>query len=200
MTDTNTNSDRTVLDCGKTLDELSTYLAHDRTPYDPAIEECPECVNALRALERVSHLSRDLIAHDADTVPAPPPSWLNDIINNIGAELRAGRDLPLHHPDPLVSLSITEGAVRALIRDVSDTIPGILVRACRITGEADTPHAPVHVNITVSIATRTPMPPLLTQLREQVMKVLHEHTELHIDALNITVENIHDAAAGDDAR
>lgn len=39
MTDTNTNSDRTVLDCGKTLDELSTYLAHDRTPYDPAIEE-----------------------------------------------------------------------------------------------------------------------------------------------------------------
>ena len=98
MTDTDSGPD--ALDCGKTLEEISDYLAHDRFPYDPTIEQCPECMNALHALERVSQLSRDLITDDAQHLPPPPVRWLESIIDNIRTELRSGRDFPLRHDDP----------------------------------------------------------------------------------------------------
>ena len=53
MTDTSTTR---ALDCGKTIQELSAYLAADRIPFDPTIETCPECLNALHALAQVSQL------------------------------------------------------------------------------------------------------------------------------------------------
>ena len=39
-----------ALDCGPTIDELSDYLDRDRTPHDPHIESCPDCLNPLAAL------------------------------------------------------------------------------------------------------------------------------------------------------
>ena len=65
-------SDRSTtraLDCGKTIDELSDYLAMDRIPFDPTIETCPECLNALHALDQIAQLSRDLLDNDAAHLP-----------------------------------------------------------------------------------------------------------------------------------
>ncbi|MDU0328474.1 Asp23/Gls24 family envelope stress response protein [Microbacterium sp. KSW2-21] len=177
--------------CGHTLDSLSVYLAHDRIPYNPLIEECPECQNALRALTRVSYLSRKLIEDDARRLPDPPASWLDNIFAHISTEARAGRNLPLHHPDPAVTLSITEGAVRALIRDVGDGIPGLIIGSSRLRGDAELPRAGICVELTVSVAAHTPMPPLLAQLRQDVSSALAEHTELTVDAIDITVQNVH---------
>ena len=65
------SADPVVLDCGKTIDEISDYLESGRAPYDAEIETCPECLNALDALSRAGRLSRELIAADAADLPEP---------------------------------------------------------------------------------------------------------------------------------
>ncbi|NKF32981.1 Asp23/Gls24 family envelope stress response protein, partial [Pseudomonas sp. BGM005] len=93
----------------------------------PHIESCPECLNALDALERAGRLSRDLIDDEASRLPAPPESWFERIFATIHEELRAGRSFPISHPDPRVHITVTEGAVRALLRDSGDSIDGAYI-------------------------------------------------------------------------
>lgn len=180
-----------ALDCGKTLEELSDYLNADRTPYDPEIESCPECLNELRALARVSRLSRDLIAQDAADLPAPPDSWMQAILSDMHREMRAGRDLPIHHPDPRVRISVTEGAVRALIRDVADDIEGLIVGRCELIGAADRLGAPVRVHLTASALWGRSVPELSATLRDLVSAELSRHTELEIAGIDVTIADLH---------
>jgi uncharacterized alkaline shock family protein YloU len=189
-----------TLDCGKTLQELSDYLTADRTPYDPAIETCPECLNELRALARVSSLSRDLIAQDAADLPAPPDTWLQAILSDIHREMRAGRDLPIGHPDPRVRISVTEGAVRALIRDVADDIDGLIVGRCEFLGSVELPGAPVHVHLTASALWGRSVPELSATLRDLVSAALSRHTELNVAAVDVTVADLHGYAPAEEAR
>src|SRR5688500_6486179 len=125
-----TNLASIPLECGKTLDELSDYLAADRIPYDPHVETCPDCLNALTALARLAELSRDLISHDAERLPPAPENWLRAILANIHDEIRAGRSIPIHHADPRAQITVTEGAVRALIRSAGDGIDGLVIGKC----------------------------------------------------------------------
>jgi hypothetical protein len=189
-----------TLDCGKTLQELSDYLTADRAPYDPAIETCPECLNELRALARVSSLSRDLIAQDAADLPAPPDAWLQAILSDIHREMRAGRDLPIEHPDPRVRISVTEGAVRALIRDVADDIDGLIVGRCEFLGAVELPGAPVHVHLTASALWGRSVPELSATLRDLVSAALSRHTELNVAAVDVTIADLHGYAPAEDAR
>lgn len=180
-----------TLDCGKTVEELSDYLAADRLPYDPTIETCPVCLNELRALARVSRLSGDLLAQDAADLPAPPDTWLQSIMHNIHREMRAGRDLPLRHPDPRVRISVTEGAVLALIRAAADDLDGLILGKCELLGDADRPGASVDVHLTASVRWGRPIPELSTALRDVVSAALARHTELDIAAVDVTVEDLH---------
>jgi hypothetical protein len=189
-----------TLDCGKTLQELSDYLTADRTPHDPAIETCPECLNELRALARVSSLSRDLIAQDAADLPAPPDAWLQAILSDIHREMRAGRDLPIEHPDPRVRISVTEGAVRALIRDVADDIDGLIVGRCEFLGAVEQPGAPVHVHLTASALWGRSVPELSATLRDLVSAALSRHTELNVVAVDVTIADLHGYAPAEEAR
>lgn len=188
MTDHSTTR---ALDCGKTIEELSDYLAMDRIPYDPTIETYPECLNALHALHQVAQLSRDLIDDDAAHLPPPPAGWLDAIMSSIHNDVRAGRSLPLHHPDPRVQLSITEGAVRALLRSVSDQIPGTVIGKTQINGDAEQLGAPVTIAVTLSIAWGTPMTPTAHDVRQRIYNALTEHTHLNVTAVNVTIEDIH---------
>ncbi|MER7525188.1 Asp23/Gls24 family envelope stress response protein [Microbacterium oxydans] len=180
-----------TLDCGKTIEELSDYLSADRIPYDPSIETCPECLNALQALTGVSQLSRDLLAHDAANLPAPPANWMEQIMSTIHDEVRAGRSVPLHHPDPRVILTVTEGALRALIRSVGDTVPGIIIGTCQFDGDVETPGAPIDVTVTASIAWKYPIPEAARELRDAVRDALSTHSHLNIMLINVTVEDLH---------
>ncbi|WP_232331545.1 Asp23/Gls24 family envelope stress response protein [Agromyces laixinhei] len=179
------------LDCGKTIDELSDYLSRDRIPYNPDIETCPECLNALEALARVSGLSRDLILEDARALPPPAETWFEEIMVNIAHEVRAGRDLPIQHPDPRVQISITEGAVRALLRTVGDTIPGVIVGKCELLGDAERPGTPIEVRLTVSVEWGRPIPEVSEQLHRSVTSALQQHTELNVTAIHIDVTDVH---------
>jgi len=180
-----------ALDCGTTIDQLSDYLDRDRTPRDPHIESCPDCLNALEALERVGRLSRDLIDADAAELPAPPESWFERIFTSIQEELRAGRSLPLSHPDPRVQITVTEGAVRALLRDSGDAIDGVFISRTEIVGDAETLGAPVEINLTASVRFGTSIQHLTDELREVAYAALAKHTDLNVVAVNISVEDIH---------
>ena len=180
-----------ALDCGTTIDELSDYLDRDRTPTDPHIESCPDCLNALEALERVGRLSRDLIDADAAELPAPPESWFERIFTSIQEELHAGRSLPISHPDPRVQITVTEGAVRALLRDSGDAIDGVFVSRTEIVGDAETLGAPVEINLTASVRFGTSIQKLTDELREVAYAALAKHTDLNVTAGNISVEDLH---------
>lgn len=189
-----------TLDCGKTIDELSDYLTAGRTPYDPAIETCPECLNELRALARVSRLSRDLIAQDAADLPAPTETWMQAILGDIHREMRAGRDLPIHHPDPRVRISVTEGAVRALVRDVADDIDGLIVGRCELLGAAERPGAPIRVHLTASALWGRSVPELSATLRDLVAAALSRHTELVVAAVDVTIADLHGYVPAEEER
>lgn len=187
-----------VLDCGRSIHDLSAYLASDRIPRDPHIESCPECLNALEGLAGMSKLSHELFAEDVAVLPEAPENWLQGIMANIQNEVRAGRSLPLRHPDPRVRLSITEGAVRALIRSVGDHIPGIVIGRCRLDGDVEVSGAPIQVSITASIAWGQSVADLTTLLRQRVYDALDQHTELNLVAVDIVVEDLHvDAIEGE---
>lgn len=180
-----------ALDCGKTIEELSEYLSTDRIPYDRHIETCPECLNALQALAGMSQLSRDLIDLDAAQLPAPPANWMEQIMSTIQNEVRAGRSVPLPHPDPRVTLTVTEGAIRALMRSVGDETPGVIVGRCQLDGDVEIPGAPIDVSVTASIAWKTPIPEATAALRRAVADALAEHTHLNVASIDVTVEDLH---------
>lgn len=187
MTDTTPRT----LDCGKTIEELSDYLSADRIPYNPSIETCPECLNALQALSGVSQLSRDLLAHDAATLPPPPANWMEQILASIRNEVRAGRSVPLRHPDPRVTLTVTEGALRALIRSIGDDVPGIVIGKCQFDGDVETLGAPIDVTVTASIAWKSPIPDAARELRDAIRDALTTHSHLNVMSVNVTVEDLH---------
>lgn len=180
-----------TLDCGRTVEQISDYLASDRIPRDPDIETCPECLNALEALNRVSDLSRALLARDTAALPPPPEGWLKTIMANVQDEVRAGRGLPIDHPDPRAHVTISEGAVRALVRAAGDSIDGLIVGKCDILGEAERLGAAVEVNVTASVAWGEPISEIATTLRKTVAKLLRQHTELNVAAVNVTIEGLH---------
>jgi uncharacterized alkaline shock family protein YloU len=189
------SDDSTALDCGRTLEELSSYLDRGRIPFDPHIESCPECLNAIEALQRVARLSRDLIADDAAHLPQPPQSWFEGILSAIHSELRAGRSFPIHHPDPRVTITVTEGAVRSLVRSTADSLDGIFIGRTEIVGDAEQPGEPVVINVTASVAWGRSIPELTESLRALVYRVLGEHTELNVTAVNVSVEELHGITA-----
>lgn len=185
------DEDAVTLDCGKTLEELSAYLENGRRPVDGHIESCPECLNALEALARVGRLSRDLVTDDAARLPRPPESWFETILSAVHSELRAGRSFPIHHPDPRVTITVTEGAVRALVRATGDSLEGIFVGRTEIIGDAEVPGAPVRIAMTASVTLDRPIPALVESLRSLVHDVLARHTELNVTAVDVVVEDVH---------
>lgn len=181
------------LSCGKTVDELSNYLSHDRTPFDATIETCPECLNALDALERLGELSRNLLAHEAQDEPPLSDSWIDGIMANIQREMRAGRSLPLEHPDPRVTITITEGALRALVRAAGDDVSGILIGKCDITGDAETPGAAITITVTASLAWGESGPAKAAQVRARIYDAVAQHTTLNITAVDVVIQDIHES-------
>lgn len=186
-----TTSDPRMLACGKTIDELSDYLSQQREPYDPTIENCAECLNALSGLNDLSAWSRELLEDDGRRLGAPDESWIRGILDSIALEVRSGRDLPVAHPDPRLTVVIAEGAVRALVRSVGGSIPGVVIAGCSLDGDVETPGAPTRVVLTVSLDWKVPAAEAITALRDAVADAIAEHTELRVDDIDISIVDVH---------
>lgn len=166
-----------------TLEDLGDYLDSGRHPVNPIIEEDAECQAVLASLERVGSLSRELVARDAGENPVLDENWFGSLFAAITLEAKAGKDIPLSSSDPHTHLSITEGAVRELVRAAGDSIDGVLVGKVGLSDGA--------VDISISVLLGTPVTGAAEAVRQAVYSDLLKHTELVIDAVNVTVEDVH---------
>ncbi len=174
---------------GFTVEELSDYLDRGREPVDPAIEASASAQNALDALRRLRAVAPKVIEAEAAAAPPRAPSWFKAILDQIGVQAHAGRDVPLHHEDPRTRLAITEGAVRAVIRAAGDQLDGLLVERSKLNGDVEEPGAPVTVQIDISIYAGADGNELIRQLRRVVGEALGRHTELNVASVDVTVRD-----------
>lgn len=176
---------------GDIIADLSEYLDRGENPPQEMLERSPAYGIALEALLRFRSVARSLLQADADAEPARDDSWVSRILTNIHIEARAGRSIPLTPPTPTAELSITEGAVRGLIRAVGDSVPGVLVGRCRLDGDVTAPGSPVTVNVEASVYWGEPLPDAARRIREDIASALRRHTELTIAAIDVTITDIH---------
>ena len=186
-----TNDDDDIGGSGYSLADLSDYLDRGRQPAIPAIDSNPECQAMLASLDRVAGLSRELVARDAAEAPPVDETWVGALLSTIGRELRAGRDIPFAVSDPDTRLTITEGAVRELVRAAGDSVEGVLVGSCSIEGDVTVPGAEVTVALTISIVLSAPVTQLAQTVRDRVRSELLKHTELQVGAIDVTVTDVH---------
>lgn len=175
---------------GHTIEELSAYLDAERTPTNFSIESSPGCQIALAALDRLPELTGHILEAQAAAEVAPPDSWVRSIMDRIALEARAGREIPIRHTAPTAHLTMTEGAVRGLIRAAGDGIPEIIVGRCQLDGDVTVAGAPITVTVDISVAWGHSIPLAAEHAREAIRRELSKHTELVIAAVHITVQDV----------
>lgn len=177
--------------CGHSIDALSDYLDRDMLPPDPSIDGSPECQRVLRSLRRVRSLAAPLLAADEAAVTSLDQAWIRGIMENIGREAKAGRDIPFAAADEQAALVITEGTVRGLVRGAGDRTPGILIGRCILQGDVTVVGEPITLQVTASIGWGRSVTEAVTQFREEVAASLRQHTDLVIAGLDIVVDDLH---------
>ncbi|KQN41046.1 hypothetical protein [Frigoribacterium sp. Leaf44] len=178
-------------DDGVSPERLVDYLDAGRQPYDPEIEESPEARAQLAALERLRAMGARLLESDAEASPAPDPSWISGVMDRVRLESRAGRQIPLASIDERSTLHITEGAVRALIREAGDGVDGAMVISCTIHGDVSVPGALVRVEVVVSGLFGEPLPALAEAVKSAVSSSLSRQTELTLESVDVVVDDVH---------
>jgi hypothetical protein len=178
---------------GHTMDELAEYLDRGREPRDPDIESSAACRLALSNMQRLRELSLDAMQRRADTDPDPEreTAWIDGLLDTIKAEVTSGRDVPVSHPDPRLRLTLTEAAVRNLVRRAGDTTGGVITGRCTLTGDVSTPGAPITVDITAAIAYGQTAEETADRLRHRVADVLARHTELVIEQIDVRFDDVY---------
>ena len=199
MTDVPTSEPRDDLD-GHTIDELGDYLDRGRLPRDESIESSPGCLIALDSLERLRGAAWAMLEVEASAEPERDSAWLGRVLGNISREARAGRDIPISHPDPAVALTVTEGSVRGLIRAAGDADGGALIGACTLDGDVTVPGEPITVSVTASVAWGRNLADVADGLRSAIGAALARHTELTIAAINVTIQDIVPSHPAEDRR
>jgi len=182
---------------GYSLEQLSDYLDRGRTPAIEEIDANAECQAVLASLERFGSLSRELVSRDAADHAEIDETWFSSLLTTITREVKAGRDIPLASADPLTTLTITEGAIRGLVRAAGDSIDGVIVGRCSLT---DTHAGGVAVDVSISILLGTPVRGAAESVRQSVYGALLKHTELLIESVNVTVSDVHVIQTDGDAQ
>lgn len=181
---------------GHSIEQLSDYLDRGRTPADPSIDDSPGCQIALAGLARLRLLAQTLVETDAAAEPAYDDGWVSGILNHIELEAHAGRDIPIQHSAPTARLTITEGAVRGLVRAAGDSVGGILIGRCHLDGDVTVPGEAIGVRIEASVFWGERIPDVVARVREAVYTELLRHTELTISGIDVTIHDVHLARSG----
>jgi len=171
-------------DCGRRIWDLSDFLDTGASPDAEHIAHCPQCQARLAGLRSLHAAALELLEDDVASAGTEESGWLETMLANLRLETRAGRSIPLAG-DPSDQLSETEGAVIALVRNIGDSLGGVLIGRCRLDGDVTVPGAPVEVNVNVSARYGYPLPGLAEQLREAVVAGLLVETELNVAAVNV---------------
>lgn len=170
--------------------DLSEYLDRGESPPQELLDRSPAHQLALESLLRFRAVAGGLLQADAEAEPARDDSWVSRILTNIHFEARAGRSIPLTSPTPSAEFSITEGAVRGLIRAAGDSVPGALIGRCRLDGDVTVPGTPITVAVEASVYWGDPLPAAAQRIREDIADSLHRHTELTLAAIDVTITDV----------
>jgi uncharacterized alkaline shock family protein YloU len=182
-------------DCGRRIEDLSDYLDTGTSADALHIEHCPQCQARLAGLGRLHAAALDLMDDDVASAAADESGWLEGMLANLRLETRAGRSIPLTG-GPDEKLTETEGAVIALVRNVGDSLGGVLIGKCRLDGDVEVAGASVDVNINASARYGHPLPALAEELRQAVFAELLVQTELNVAAVNVVFTDMREAVAG----
>ena len=174
---------------GHTIEQLSDYLDRGRLPRDASIETSPGAQHALAALSRLRTIAPKILEAEAAAKPPANDGWIKRILDQIGIQANAGRDIPIESDAPTATLSISEGAVRALVREVGDELSGMFVERARLEGDVETPGAPVAVTVEISVFHGTNPNEVIEQLRVGVTDALATHTELNVSGVTVNVRH-----------
>ncbi|OUD88367.1 hypothetical protein BC477_10240 [Clavibacter michiganensis subsp. michiganensis] len=121
---------------------LADYLDRGRTPRIAAYEDDPETRNALRALEHMRDLGRELVQVEAEEQEAPGDDFFRGVLAHISRESRAGRDIPLSHPDPAVRLALTRAPCAPWCARPATRCPASSSAGARSTATSRAPASP----------------------------------------------------------
>jgi len=176
---------------GHTMQELSDYLDRERTPFDASIESSAACRLALAGMTRLQELSWTAMTRQSALDPHRDDAWITGLLDTIKAEVVAGRDVPISHPDPTLRLALTEAAVRGMVRRAGDTLGGVIMGRCTLDGDITTPGEPIRVEVTASLRYGLGAGDAADQLRERIASALHRHTELVVDTIDVTIDDIY---------
>lgn len=181
---------------GYTLDDLSDYADRGRTPAIAAIDRNAECQAVLHSLERLHDLSAELVDREAAEGGAVDERWLDGILDAIAREFRAGRDVPFPSPDASTTLSVTEGALRELVRASGDSVPGVLIGRSRIDEQQD---GHLQIAVTASAPSHRPLAEVAADLRARIAGHVERHSPFVVEGVDVTIVDVHDSAPGEDA-
>lgn len=170
--------------------DLSQYLDKGENPPQELLDRSPAHQLALESLLRFRAVAGGLLQADADAEPARDDSWVSRILTNIHIEARAGRSIPLTSPSPSAEFSITEGAVRGLIRAAGDSVPGALIGRCRLDGDVTVPGSEITVAVEASVRWGDPLPAAASRIRADIARSLRRHTELSLAAIDVTITDV----------
>lgn len=181
---------------GHTIDELSDYLDTDRNPANPSIDQSPGSQIALRALAHLRAVSQSLLAADMAANTYRDDSWIHNIMDSIGMEARAGRNIPFAHTTPDAELIVTEGALRGVIRTSGDNVEGALIGRVKLDGDITALREPITVLVNMSVLAGQSIPDTVDLVRAAVWAELMQHSELQITSIDITVQHLFELPPG----
>jgi hypothetical protein len=170
---------------GHTLDELSDYLDRGKQPAVPSIDDSPACRIALAALERLRAVTGSLL-DDAEGGDAVGQDWIGRVLAVLPIEARAGRSFPLPVDDPDTEASVTEGALRGLVRSIGDAVPGLLVGSVRI-GHPDPETQEVDLVVQVALRYGLPLQDAEAAFRSALRQGLAPHAPFRLGRVDIRV-------------
>jgi hypothetical protein len=178
---------------GHTIDELSDYLAHGHTPPNASIDGSAACQMALAALGRLRTATWTLLDDEAALEEPRDDSWVTSIMSSISLDSRAGRDIPLVPPTAERESTITEGAVRGMIRTAGDSLDGLIVGRVHLDGDVTQIGEPITIRIDATSLWGHNIPNAADALRRAVLDDLTRHTALTITGIDVTVHDLHTA-------
>ena len=176
---------------GHTLEELSDYLDAGFTPADPSIDDSPACQMALAALAHVKTATESLLETEADEQPPTSESFIAGILEAISMNVRAGRSIPIAHPSPTARITMTEGAVRSLIRGAGDNIDGVLVGRCTLEGDVTTIGTSIVVDLDITVRWGENLTAKAAEVRAAVAAALATRTDLVIEGIDVTATDVY---------
>jgi hypothetical protein len=173
---------------GHTLDELVDYLDRGRTPLDPGIEASPACRIALAGLERLRLMAGGLLEEDAAVEQKHPDCWMTAVLDRISVEARPGRRFPVPGLPTGTEATVTEGALRGLVRAVGDSVPGLLTGRVRV--EPQDSGDRMDLDIEVSMFYGFPIEDTVAEFRRRVVEILPRQAPFTVGRLDVRVKDV----------